>query len=114
MYRLSSSSSSPWQSVDVAHPGASSFVVNRLSPSTAYDVLVQPFFRSVSGTPSQVLRVTTSASVPMSAPAVVSAERANATAVRVRWTAGAGNAKVHSYEVREGSKYSNFVVRSIV
>jgi hypothetical protein len=50
----------------------------------------------------------------MSAPAVVSAERANATAVRVRWTAGAGNAKVHSYEVREGSKYSNFVVRSIV
>ena len=91
--------------VDVTHPEASSFVIQRVKEYTSYDVFVQPFYAGgVFGSPSEMRTVETHQDEPATAPLIVDAKLLNATTIFLAWEpilAEDANGPLKGYEVRK-------------
>ena len=92
-----------FQHVDVTHPEAASFVIQRLEEFTKYDILVQPFFKgNVLGLPSELRRVETHQAPPSHPPLIVEAKLLNASTIFLGWEpllASSTNGPLKGYEV---------------
>ena len=79
-HKKSSSPSETYVSIPVMHSEATSFVINRLEEHTEYDILVQPFYKSVIGRPAAIMtKILTHQDVPSMAPQISKARLYNAS-----------------------------------
>ena len=85
-HKKSSSPSEAYVSIPVMHSEATSFVINRLEEHTEYDILVQPFYKSVIGRPAAIMtKILTHQDVPSMAPKISKARLYNASTMLIGW-----------------------------
>ena len=92
-------------SIPVMHSEATSFVINRLDEHTEYDILVQPFYKSVIGRPAAIVsKILTHQDFPSVAPKIVKARLYNASTMLIGWESVSfedTNGPLLGYEVRK-------------